>query len=680
MRRSRVIFTLLIAGTSAPLWASLSIPSGTDITFGVLPPGYPTQVKTFQIVATGTGGSFNITSVQTDGNNNNAPTQFFTIFPTSGSVPNNGSVTITLTLKTGFPNGSVLNGTVNVSNVSGGPLSTYLFVNGSTLNVSPQQIGFSLLPGEVKKSSFVVSISPAAKVLVLSGATWLTVDRPSLDNGGTINVTADATGMAPNTMQFSSIDVRCSDNNTCIDKPVSVSLNVLAPAQLQVNVTNPFPISVAEGQTATAQFTMDNTGGVSGNFTVSTSSNGNWLSTGSAQGTISPGSELNISLIANAQNLTAGSYPGQVSIALGGVTVRTFSVNLTVTSRPKLISDTSTAAFAYQTGGSTTACGTKTASVNSNPSGNALKYNVAVSLDNPAGAKWVTALPPSGTTPGTLTLTCDATGLAAGSYTGKVFLSTNDFGGSSQQISLSLTVTTPGPATDITMASTASYKGDRFASGMIASIFGKTLASTTATNTSTQPPTTLGGDTVMVKDSAGTDRASPLFFVSPGQINIQIPLGSANGSANIRVLNGTQVVATTTITLTSTAPGLFFVGANTAAATAARYINGQAPTAVTVFQCSDALHCPTVPIDLTPGAVYVSLYATGLHYVTASNVVSCTIGGVTVPVLYAGDQGTYPGLDQVNVQLIQALAGLGEVDVVLTVDGVASNAVRINIR
>ncbi len=511
-------------------------------------------------------------------------------------------------------------------------------------------------------------------------ATWITASSSSGTTPGFLTLTCDAKGLQAGS--YTGRVFLSTNDFGGSSQQINLALTVTTPAtpaKLVVNASNPTPLTVVEGNTVSTTFTMDNTGGANGDFTIGVTSSGNWLSTGTPQGTIAPGSELNISLFANAQNLTAGTYPGTVNVVVAGITVSSFTVNLTVTARPKLISDTTSVAFNYQTGAATTSCGTKSASIQTNPAGNAIKYTVVIGLDNPPQAKWLTASSASGTTPGSVTLTCDATGLQAGSYTGKVFLASTDFGGSNQQISVTLTVTPPGVSTDITIASTASYKGDHLASGMIASIFGKGLAPNTVANTSTQPPTTLGGASVMVKDSAGTDRASPLFFVSDGQINFQIPLATVTGNATVRVLNGSQVVAMTTIPISATAPGLFFVGANTAAATAARYIDVQPPTPVTVFQCSDGTHCPTVPIDLTPGAVYVSLYATGLHNVTAANVVKCTVGNINVPVLYAGDQGTYPGLDQVNIQLISSLAGLGEVDVVLTVDGVASNAVRINI-
>jgi uncharacterized protein (TIGR03437 family) len=54
--------------------------------------------------------------------------------------------------------------------------------------------------------------------------------------------------------------------------------------------------------------------------------------------------------------------------------------------------------------------------------------------------------------------------------------------------------------------------------------------------------------------------------------------------------------------------------------------------------------------------------------------------------LFAGAQGSFAGLDQVNVLLQQpgsfTLKGVvtGEVDLVLTVDGQTANTVRINIK
>jgi uncharacterized protein (TIGR03437 family) len=61
--------------------------------------------------------------------------------------------------------------------------------------------------------------------------------------------------------------------------------------------------------------------------------------------------------------------------------------------------------------------------------------------------------------------------------------------------------------------------------------------------------------------------------------------------------------------------------------------------------------------------------------------VQVTIGGTTLTVEYAGPNGSgVPGLDQVNVRLAPNLKELGVSNLVLTVDGVSSNSVSVDIR
>jgi uncharacterized protein (TIGR03437 family) len=89
-----------------------------------------------------------------------------------------------------------------------------------------------------------------------------------------------------------------------------------------------------------------------------------------------------------------------------------------------------------------------------------------------------------------------------------------------------------------------------------------------------------------------------------------------------------------------------------------------------------------VPIDLGPETdqLFLVLSGTGLRFRTALAAVNCKIGGTDAEVLYAGETPGLVGLDQANVRIPRSLAGRGEVDVVLTVDGKVANAVRVNIR
>ena len=123
-------------------------------------------------------------------------------------------------------------------------------------------------------------------------------------------------------------------------------------------------------------------------------------------------------------------------------------------------------------------------------------------------------------------------------------------------------------------------------------------------------------------------------------------------------------------------------GTGVAAATAIRtQVNDpKAQSPVPVFQCTRST-CVAVPIDLGVDApIYLTLYGTGIRGRSALANVSVTIGGVAVPAQYAGLTPNFTGLDQVNVPLPLSLRGKGLVNVTVTVDGLTSNAVMIDIQ
>ena len=88
-----------------------------------------------------------------------------------------------------------------------------------------------------------------------------------------------------------------------------------------------------------------------------------------------------------------------------------------------------------------------------------------------------------------------------------------------------------------------------------------------------------------------------------------------------------------------------------------------------------------MPIALSADVqVYVSLFGTGIRGAGDASNVTCTIHGVSVQVLFAGAQGGFLGLDQVNVPLPLSLKGSGQSEVILTAGGRISNTVLLNIQ
>ena len=86
-------------------------------------------------------------------------------------------------------------------------------------------------------------------------------------------------------------------------------------------------------------------------------------------------------------------------------------------------------------------------------------------------------------------------------------------------------------------------------------------------------------------------------------------------------------------------------------------------------------------IVLDDRPVFLVLYGTGIRNRSSVGAVQATIGGVSVPVEYAGPEGSgIPGLDQVTVRLTSDLKGIGLADLVVTVDGIPSNTVTADVR
>ncbi|MGO9230395.1 MAG: hypothetical protein ACLQKA_14485 [Bryobacteraceae bacterium] len=215
------------------------------------------------------------------------------------------------------------------------------------------------------------------------------------------------------------------------------------------------------------------------------------------------------------------------------------------------------------------------------------------------------------------------------------------------------------------------------AADSLASAYSQNLGFVARSAPSVSLPNTLAGVQATVTDATGVARPAPLSYVSPTQVNFEIPDGTAPGQATVNIAGASGTVQVNTV-----APGLYALGGtNVAAATAARYPNGGgAPTPVAVFDCSSGT-CVASPIALdNQSTVYLSLYGTGLRNRSSLANVVCPMGGISAPVQYAGAQQQYPGLDQVNVALPTTLRGAGTVNVEVNVDGQLSNPVEIAIQ
>jgi uncharacterized protein (TIGR03437 family) len=149
------------------------------------------------------------------------------------------------------------------------------------------------------------------------------------------------------------------------------------------------------------------------------------------------------------------------------------------------------------------------------------------------------------------------------------------------------------------------------------------------------------------------------------------------------VLQQNRVVARGQVNIQTVSPALFTANADgkgVPAAVALRVAATGAQTALEVFHAAQGGFVAT-PLDLGAATdqVILELFGTGIRGRTALAAVTATIGGQDAEVLYAGAQGGYAGLDQVNIRVPRSLIGRGDVDVVLRVDNKMANAVVVRI-
>jgi uncharacterized protein (TIGR03437 family) len=245
-----------------------------------------------------------------------------------------------------------------------------------------------------------------------------------------------------------------------------------------------------------------------------------------------------------------------------------------------------------------------------------------------------------------------------------------------------------GPAPTTTPASFVSAAnptgGNRLAPGSLASLYGTNLAASISAADFVPPlPVTLNGTSITIAGAA-----VPLLYVSPGQINFQVPWFTITGpSQGALVVNQGQFNASITVVLTPFAPALFTTNSQ-GSGQAAALINNTATL--------------VAPVGAFPGSrpaskgEFIQLYCTGLGDVTnrpstgsvapsgplAATIANptVTIGTVTVIPVFSGLSPGFVGLYQVNLQIPSTAPSGNAVPVVLTIGGVQSNTATIAIQ
>ena len=238
----------------------------------------------------------------------------------------------------------------------------------------------------------------------------------------------------------------------------------------------------------------------------------------------------------------------------------------------------------------------------------------------------------------------------------------------------------------VSNVSAASFDGLSLAKEQIVAAFGSGLSTVTQTAQTVPLPTSLGGTSVRIKDSAGVEQLAPIFFAAPTQVNYLIPRGVALGTATVAVTAANGITSTGLTQISIVAPSLFAANSNgqgVAAAVALRVkaTGVQSYEVIARFDQTQNKYI-SVPLDLSSATdkVFLILFGTGIRYRTSLLGVSAKIGGLNAEVTFAQAQGSLVGVDQVNVRIPPNLGGRGEVNLELSVDAKPSNIVKVNIK
>jgi len=216
--------------------------------------------------------------------------------------------------------------------------------------------------------------------------------------------------------------------------------------------------------------------------------------------------------------------------------------------------------------------------------------------------------------------------------------------------------------------SAASFATGPLAAGSLVAAFGPDLA----TGNMEGPANSLLGTTVTVLDSLGERAGATLLYVSPGQVNYQMP-GVYPGPGIVTITSGDGHSVSAPALIGAVSPGVFTLNpAGLVAADVKRVHADGSSDEESIFVVDDEQILP-LPVNLGPAGdqVFLEIYGTGIRAAGQTSV-QVRIGGVNAPVS-AVAPGSVSGMDMVEVQVPRSLAGRGKVSVVLTAAGQVAN-------
>lgn len=307
-----------------------------------------------------------------------------------------------------------------------------------------------------------------------------------------------------------------------------------------------------------------------------------------------------------------------------------------------------------------------------NAGGGLLQWNATASVP------WLNVTPASGTNAGAISVTASAGSLAAGSYTANLVIYASA-SNTPLAIPVTLTVTAGSGRPAISQGGVITAAGyvAAIARGAVGSLYGTGLADATESATSVPLPRSLAGVTVTVN---GVN--APLWFVSPGQVNFQVPFEAPlTGAVSVVVTKNGVSSQTANVQVAEYAPGVFM------------YERGPGAFDPIVIRQDSSIVSPSNPT--APGEILV-VYGTGLGNLTSlprtgdlsqssplarsQAMPTITLGGAPVEVQFSGLTPGAVGLAQFNIKVPSTLPTASTLPLVIQFGSVSSPSVNLAVR
>jgi uncharacterized protein (TIGR03437 family) len=623
-------------------------------------------------------------------------------FPSSVAPGPGGSVTITASPGSLSPGYYLSSITVNSSAGSASVPVTLLISASSIMTLGPAGTQFSMPQGGIAgnpNGSFLVSVSTGSvnfNASVLPGASWLrggSTGAASPSSPGSVGFSIDPTAAGALTAGAYYGAIRVSGSGI-VNSPqdFQVVLNV-SPASTKA-LPDPQPaglVFIGSKQALppqNVQLYASSVPPVAFQAAASPIDGSGWLSVSPTTGTTSAASPATINITANPTNLPQGVYRGTVSFAFG-TDIRSVNVTLIVQGS---LTVSSRGAEGGLTPRDTPLCSgvqlvpTQTGLVSNFSAPAAWPTPMTIQLVDTcgnavSGAQVVTTFS-NGDPPLTLTSTDATHGIYSGTWTPRK---------TAAQTTILARATAPGysPATMQIAGQVAPNKapilapngasdifnpqvGAGLGPGNIVQIYGSALANQAASPAVLPLPTEINGTSVLIGGVL-----APLYYVSPGQINAQVPFELSAGSQYQVIVSANGALTTPQpIQLTASVPAILQF---TSGAVVAQHLDG------------------TLILDSAPAAPgeNIVIYLTGLGATdievpsgTASpsdppakvlDTPLLSLNGATVPINFAGLTPTLVGLYQINFQLPTELK-TGNYELTISQSGTISNKTILQVQ